>query len=69
MEQAVTPNFCTLLSYGVKQGGLNLRNPIAAAPWLWQSLVEATTVLVKSLLEETDLDTVEHKECVKEARL
>ena len=39
-----------------------------AALWLRQSSVEATSVLVKSLLEGTDLDTVKHKECVKEAR-
>ena len=68
-EQAAKPDFRTLLGHGVKQGGLNLRNRVTVAPRLRQSSVEATAVLVKSLLEGTDLDTVEHKECVKEARM
>ena len=68
-EQAAKPDFRTLLGHGVKQGGLNLRNPVTAAPRLRQSSVEATAVLVRSLLEGAGLDTVEHMECVKEARL
>jgi hypothetical protein len=68
VEEAARIDFRTLLTHGVKQGGLNLRNPVAAAPKLRQSSVEATAVLVKSLLEGTALDTEEHKECVREAR-
>ena len=68
-EESTKPKSRTLLDHGVKQGGLNLRDSVAAGPLLRQISVEVTVVLVKSLLEGTDLDTVEHRECVKEARL
>jgi hypothetical protein len=57
-----------LLDKGVKRGDLNLRNLVAAAPWLRQGLVEAIPVLVDSLLDGMNLDTVEHREIVIEAR-
>ena len=65
----VTPDFRLLLANGVKQGGLNIRNPIAAAPRSRQSSVDATATLVKSLMEHSELDSVAHRECVKLARL
>ena len=39
-----------------------------AASRLCESSVEATTVLMKSLLEGAALDTVEHRGCVYKAR-
>ena len=70
VEQASKFNVLTLLGHGVKQGGINLRNPVAVAvaAWLWQSSVKATVVLMNSLLEKSGLYTVEHRECVKEVQ-
>ena len=68
-SDAIRRRIKNLPGHGVKQGGLNLRNPVTAAPWLRQNLVEATAAMVKSLLKGDDPNTVEHNECVKEARL
>ena len=68
VEEAAKPDFWNLLDKGVKRGDLNLRNLVVAAPWQRQGLVEATPVLVDSLLDGMNLDTVEHREIVIEAR-
>ena len=68
MEEAAKPDFWTFLTNGVKQGGLNMRNQVVAVMRLCQSSMEATTMLVKSLLKGMALDTVKHRECVKEAQ-
>jgi hypothetical protein len=62
-------DFRQLLSHGCKQGGLNIRNPVASAPRMRQSSVEGGKVLVKSLREAGDLDLVEHQQCAKGAGL
>ena len=56
-----------LLSQGVKQGGLALRNPVTSAPLLHQSSKEACEVLVKALHENGELSADGHKACVREA--
>ena len=63
----VTKEFRQLLANGVKQGGLNLRNPAAGAARLFQGSSEASKVLVKSLMTASALDSVEHKQCVRQA--
>ena len=48
----------TLLSHGVKAGGMNLRNPKTGADRLSQASKEASGVLVASLSGGTRLDSV-----------
>ena len=57
-------DFRILLEHGVKQGRMNLKNPSKGAGLLLQALAVASKVLVTSLLEDTPLDSVEHKACV-----
>ena len=57
----------TLLSHGVKQGGLNIRNPASGAARLNQASAEASTTLVDSLLENGDLNLGVHETKVREA--
>ena len=33
VAEAVKTNFRTMLNHWVRQGGMNLRNPVATAPW------------------------------------
>ena len=63
----VLDDFRQLLSHGAKQGGTNLQNPAAGAERLHQASLEARDVLVASLLRNTTLDSVEHKQCVRKA--
>ena len=60
----VSDNFRQLLSHRAKQGGMNLWNPAAGAERLHQASLKAGEVLVASLLRNTMLDSVEHKQCV-----
>ena len=60
-------DFRILLEHGVKQGGMNLKNPSKGAERLLQASTEASEVLVASLLDATKLDSVAHKACVCQA--
>ena len=55
----ITDDLRTLLSHGVKAGGLNLRNPETGADRLFQASSEASEVLFTSLLGNADLESVE----------
>mmetsp|Transcript_37593 Transcript_37593/g.78738 ORF Transcript_37593/g.78738 Transcript_37593/m.78738 type:complete len:434 (+) Transcript_37593:218-1519(+) len=66
-ELDIANNVWQLLSHGTKQGGMNLRDPLAGAVHLYQVLTEASAVLGASLLADTPLDSVAHKACVREA--
>ena len=57
----------TLLSHGVKQGGLNIRNPVEGADRLNQASREAVEVLVQSLKSGSDLDLEHHQQTVRKA--
>ncbi|KAL7524012.1 hypothetical protein ACHAXR_000406, partial [Thalassiosira sp. AJA248-18] len=63
----VKDDFRQLLSHGVKQGGINIRNPTAGAERLHQSSLEACESLVASLMANTPLGSEEHKQCVRKA--
>ena len=52
-----------LFTNSVKQGGLNLRDPVVAAPRHRQSSLEGSAVLVKSRRAGGELDSVEHQKC------
>ena len=56
-----------LLSHGVKQGGMNIRNPVAAADRLHEGSVEACAALVTSLTKDSRLDAQCHAQCVRQA--
>jgi hypothetical protein len=56
-----------LLSQGVKQGGLALRNPVTSAPLLHASSKEACELLVKALHKNGELNADGHRACVREA--
>ena len=58
-------NMRALFANSVKQGGLNLRDPVVAAPRHRQSSLEGSAVLVKSLRAGDELDSVEHQECTR----
>ena len=56
-----------LLAHGIKQGGMNIRNPVDCADRLYQASINASEILVSSLLANTPLDSVEHQICVRQA--
>ena len=49
----LTPTLHSLLGHGVKQGGMNLRNPVGSATLMSQASVKGSKVLVASLLDGT----------------
>ena len=51
----------TLLSHGVKFGGMNIRNPVEGADGLFEASQAASGVLVASLLDGTELELVSHR--------
>ena len=63
----ITDEWRTLLTHGVKQGGMNIRNPVLGADHLYQTSLAASTTLVASLLHNTPLDSNEHRTCVRKA--
>jgi hypothetical protein len=63
----VDDTFCQLLSQGVKMGRLALCNPVASAPHLHRSSVDACNILVKALHNGGGLSAEAHKVCVREA--
>jgi hypothetical protein len=56
-----------MLAHGVKQGGLNLRDPAQSAARLHQSSVEACATLVASLRGDAQLDSLAHAQSVRQA--
>ena len=63
----MTSDWRSLLSHSVKQGGMNMRNPVLGAARLHQASVEASTVLVASLMTNSTLNAGEHRACVRSA--
>ena len=63
----VSEEFRQLISNGVNQGDMNLRNPTKGAARLHKSSSNASEVLVRSLKEGVALDSVLHKQCVRKA--
>ena len=57
-----------LYSLGVKQGGLNIRNPCEGAPELHASSKAATAALVTALVDGEMLDMGAHTDAVKDVR-
>ena len=57
-----------LLTHGVKQGGMNIREPVEVAVRLHESSVEACEALVTSLTQDSRLDAQGHAQCVRQAR-
>ena len=56
-----------LLTHGVKQGGMNICNPVTAAERLNESSEEACAALVTSLTQDSRLDAQGHAQCVRQA--
>eukprot|EP00804_Cyclotella_cryptica_P017223 CCRYP_013149-RE/>CCRYP_013149-RE protein AED:0.29 eAED:0.33 QI:0/-1/0/1/-1/1/1/0/324 len=56
-----------LIAQGVKQGGLAIRNPVREAERLHQTSTEATSLLVESLVSNSQLDNEAHLGCVRGA--
>ena len=65
--EEVTDKLRALPSHYVKQGGLNFRKPGTGAARLNQASVEASMVLVESLLGNGELNFVGHKYTTREA--
>ena len=51
----------------MKNGGLAIPNPVEAAPLLYKSSVEASSVLVEALRSGGSLNQKAHRECVRQA--
>ena len=66
-KDKICGDFRRLLTHGVKQCGLNIRNPVDGAGRLHLASSEACEVLAASLMANTPLDLVEHKACVRQA--
>ena len=68
----LTPTLRCLLGHRVKQGDMNLRNPVESAGWMRQVSVEGSKVLVALLLGGKELnceqDAVSVRAASKEAR-
>eukprot|EP00804_Cyclotella_cryptica_P015633 CCRYP_003626-RA/>CCRYP_003626-RA protein AED:0.41 eAED:0.41 QI:0/0/0/0.66/0.5/0.33/3/0/308 len=56
-----------LIAQGIKQGGLAIRNPVREAERLHQTSTEATSLLVESLVPNSQLDNEAHLGCVRGA--
>ena len=56
-----------LLGHAVKQGGIGIPDPRKSAERGHATSVEAYEVLIKSLLEESDLNYVGHWSCARKA--
>jgi len=65
--ESVDADFRQLLANGVKQCGLNIRDPAAGAERLHQCSSEASVVLAKSMNDDSPLDSIAHKQCVRQA--
>ena len=63
----LTPTPHCLLGHRVKQGSMNLRNPVESATLMHQTSVEGGKVLVASLLGGEDLSCEDHAVCVRNA--
>ena len=63
----VTDDLRTLLSHGVKQGGINFRNPVEDADAVFASSEAASGTSVASLLDGTVLEPVTHRGQVRAA--
>ena len=57
----------TLILHGVKFGGMNIRNPVEGADGLFEASEAASGVLVASLLDGTDLESVTYRGQVRAA--
>jgi hypothetical protein len=64
---AVNKDFLTLLSHGVKQGGLNIRNPVKGSKEMHAASTLAAKILMALLQEGTKLDLQHHQQCVQKA--
>ena len=56
-----------LLTHGVKQGGMNIQNPVTAVVRLNESSEEACAALVTSLTQDSRLNAQSHVQCVRQA--
>ena len=63
----IDDEFRTLLGHGVKQGGINVRNPTLTASRLFESSEAACAALVGCLLSDEALDLRAHAQCVRQA--
>ncbi|KAL7481084.1 hypothetical protein ACHAW6_006761 [Cyclotella cf. meneghiniana] len=66
-SEPIDDNLCRLLSLGVKQGGLAIRNAVKGADALFRCSRAATKTLVHSLLTNQPLSLDNHRSCVRDA--
>ncbi len=66
VSDPVNETFRQLLSQGVKNGGIAIRNPVTSAPPLHHSSVAACEMLIKALHNGGGLSAKDHRQCVKE---
>ena len=65
--EEIDDDFRRLLSHGVKQGGVNIRNPVEAAPRLRQTSLAAGGLLAAAIVDGTAVNMEDHADCVREA--
>ena len=64
---AITDDLRNLIAHSVKNGGMAIPNPVEAAPLLYQSSVEASSLLVEALHSGGSLNLKAHQTQVRQA--
>eukprot|EP00804_Cyclotella_cryptica_P023588 CCRYP_011928-RA/>CCRYP_011928-RA protein AED:0.21 eAED:0.21 QI:0/-1/0/1/-1/0/1/0/178 len=66
-KEPISDEHCLLVAQGVKQGGLAIHNPVREAERLYQTSTEATSLIMESLVSNSQLDNEAHAGCVRGA--
>ena len=67
--QSIDDDFRSLLSNGVKQAGIGIKDPTTTADALYSSSCSATNLLVEAMLQNSQLDLIEHRKNVRQTSL
>ena len=61
---SIDDDFRSLLSNGVKQAGIGIKDPTTTADDLYSSSCSAMNLLVEAMLQKSQLDLIEHRKNV-----
>ena len=62
--ETINDNFRSLLSNGVKQAGIGIKDPTTTADVLYLSACSAMNLLVKAMLQNSKLDIIDYRKNV-----
>ena len=63
---SIDDDFRSLLCNGVKQAGIGIKDPTTTADALYSSSCSATNLLVEAMLQNSQLDLIEHRKNVRQ---